>query len=154
MIRSFTKADILAFVNLGEQFWYESNSHLHFGEYDPISVQRALDQYIASEVMVGWASFGGNQSAQMDAVLLAIKDKCLWKDINILKEVVWYARKDLRTGMTTYRLYKKAEKFAVENNFKKIVMGRIRGVPSYDKLDKFYLKNNFKSLEDEYIKDL
>ena len=153
MIRVFARTDILPFIKLGQKFWYESNSHVHFGEYDPISVQRALNQHLSSNTLVGWASFEDG-SKEMRGALLAIKYKCFWKDIDILKEVVWYADENFRGKKDALKMYKAMEKFAVENNFKKIIMGRIRGVPTYDKLDGFYKKNNFKSLEDEYIKDL
>ncbi len=72
----------------------------------------------------------------------------------MLREIAWYTEESSRGQTGAMRVYKEAEKFAIKNNIKKLIMGRIRGVPSYDKLDKFYLKNNFKSLEDEYIKEL
>ena len=102
--------------------------------------------------MVGWASFA--QEGEMNSVLLAIRDKCFWKDVEILREIVWYSDKTSRGKMGALKAYKEAEKFAKNNNIKKIIMGRIRGVSTYDKLDKFYQKNDFKSFEDEYIKDL
>jgi len=153
MIRAFTRADILPVIKLGEKFWCESNSHIHFGEYDPISAQRALNQHLSSNILVGWVSFD-DDSKQLSSFLLALKQKCFWKDVFFLKEIAWYADKNLRGKKDPLKMYKLMEKFAVENNFKKIIMGRIRGVPTYDKLDSFYKKNNFKSLEDEYIKDL
>ena len=152
MIRPFARADIAPCVRLLEKFWYESTSHVHFGEWNPVYVQRALDQHLNSGLLVGWASFDTN--SEMNSILLAIKDKCFWKDVDLLKEIAWYAEESSRGKIGALRLYKEAEKFAQKNNFKKIVMGRIRGVPSYNKLNNFYLKNNFKSLEDEYIKDL
>tara|TARA_B100001094_G_scaffold332630_1_gene405563 strand:+ start:406 stop:864 length:459 start_codon:yes stop_codon:yes gene_type:complete len=152
VIRVFTRADILPFIKLGEKFWHESNCHIHFGEYDPLSVQKSLDQHLSSGLLVGWASFGDR--LEMNSALLAIHDKCFWKDVDLLKEIVWYADKSTRGQKGAIRLYREAEKFARKNNIKKIIMARIRGVPNYDKLDNFYLKNNFKSLEDEYIKDL
>tara|TARA_R110002110_G_scaffold265027_1_gene480902 strand:+ start:1512 stop:1979 length:468 start_codon:yes stop_codon:yes gene_type:complete len=152
LIRPFTRAAILPFTRLGEKFWYESNSHIHFGEYDPVYIQRALDQSLTNGFMVGWASFA--QEGEMNSVLLAIRDKCFWKDVEILREIVWYSDKTSRGKMGALKAYKEAEKFAKNNNIKKIIMGRIRGVSTYDKLDKFYQKNDFKSFEDEYIKDL
>ena len=152
MIRSLTRADIAPCVRLLEKFWYESTSHVHFGEWSPVYVQRTLDQHLNSGLLVGWASFDANSN--MNSVLIAIKDKCFWKDVNLLKEIVWYSEESTRGKIAALRLYKQAEKFARENNFKKIIMGRIRGVPSYHKLDAFYKKLDFKSLEDEYIKHL
>ena len=152
MIRPLTRGDILPCIRLLEKFWYESVSHTHFGEWDPVYVQRALDQHLTNGFLVGWASFA--QGAEMNSVLLAIRDKCFWKDIEILREIAWYADQTSRGKIGALKIYKEAEKFAKKNNIEKIIMGRIRGVPSYAKLDRFYEKNNFKSLEDEYIKGL
>ena len=102
--------------------------------------------------MVGWASFA--HESEMNSVFLAVRDKCFWKDVEILREIAWYADQTSRGKIGALKIYKEAEKFAKKNNIEKIIMGRIRGVPSYDKLNRFYQKNNFKSLEDEYIKDL
>ena len=118
----------------------------------PCTFKGRLTNNLNSGLLVGWASFDTN--SEMNSILLAIKDKCFWKDVDLLKEIAWYAEESSRGKIGALRLYKEAEKFAQKNNFKKIVMGRIRGVPSYNKLNNFYLKNNFKSLEDEYIKDL
>ena len=152
MIRGLTRADILPCIRLLEKFWYESTSHVHFGEWNPVYVQRTFDQHLSSGLLVGWASFGDR--SEMNSVLLAIRDKCFWKDIEFLREIAWYSDKTTRGKIGAIKIYKEAEKFAIQNNIKKIVMGRNRGVPTYDKLDNFYLKNNFKSLEDEYIKEL
>ena len=152
MTRSLTRADIMPCVRLLEKFWYESTCHVHFGEWEPAYVQRTLDHHLSSGLLVGWASFDAN--SVINSVLLAIKDKCFWKDVTLLKEIAWYAEESSRGKRGALSVYKEAEKFAITNNFKKIVMGRIRGVPSYHKLDNFYIKKNFKSLEDEYIKDL
>jgi hypothetical protein len=152
MIRALTRADIAPCVRLLEKFWYESTSHVHFGEWNPVYVQRTFDKHLSSGLLVGWASF--DVHSKMDSVLVAIRDKCFWKDIELLREIAWYTKQNSRGKIGAIRVYKEAEKFAIENNIKKIIMGRIRGVPSYDKLNSFYLKNNFKSLEDEYIKEL
>ena len=152
MIRKLTRADILPCIKLLEKFWYESTCHFHFGEWSPVYVQRALDQHFTSGSLVGWASFG--EHLEMNSLLIAVIDKCFWKDIEFLREIAWYSDKTTRGKIGAIKIYKEAEKFALKNNIKKIVMGRIRGVPTYDKLDNFYLKNNFKSLEDEYIKEL
>jgi len=152
MIRALTRADIAPCVRLLEKFWYESTSHVHFGEWNPVYVQRTFDQHLSSGLLVGWASF--DIYSGMNSVLVAIRDKCFWKDIEMLREIAWYTEESSRGQTGAMRVYKEAEKFAIKNNIKKLIMGRIRGVPSYDKLDKFYLKNNFKSLEDEYIKEL
>ena len=150
MIQVFTRADILPAIELGEKFWYESNSHIHFGEYDRIYAQRALNQHLSNDTLVGWASF--DNSRQMRSALLAIKQKCFWKDVYMLKEIAWYADKNFRNKKEAFSMYKLMEKFAIENNFKKIIMGRIRGVPTYDKLDSFYKKNNFKSSKFKNVK--
>jgi len=153
VIRSVARADIALLVKiLGEQFWYESNAHIHFGEYEPLSVQRALDQHLTSGLVVGWASFA--EDGQINGALLAMKDKCLWKDLSILKEIGWYAPEGVRGRISSFRLYKEMERFAFKNHFDCIIMARIRGVPSYDKLNGFYEKLNFKSLEETYIKCL
>jgi hypothetical protein len=86
----------LPFIRLGEKFWYESNSHIHFGEYDPVYTQRALDQSLTNGFMVGWASF--DHEEKMNSVLLAIRDKCFWKDVEILREIVWYSDKTSRNS--------------------------------------------------------
>ena len=71
-------------IRLLEKFWYESVSHIHFGEWDPVHVQRALDQHLTNGFVVGWASFA--HGSEMNSVLLAIRDKCFWKDIELLRE--------------------------------------------------------------------
>ena len=153
MIRCVTRADIALLVKiLGEEFWYESNAYIHFGEYDPLSVQRALDQHLTSWLVVGWASF--TEEGELDGALLVMKDKCLWKNLSFLREIGWYAPKGTRGKIRSFKLYKKMEEFALENGFDFVIMARIKGVPSYAKLDTFYKKLNFKSLEETYIKCL
>jgi len=153
VIRCVTRADIALLVKiLGEEFWYESNAYIHFGEYDPLSVQRALDQHLTSGLVLGWASFA--EDGELNGALLAMRDKCLWKNLSFLKEIGWYTAKGMRGQISSFKLYREMEKFAYKNGFDYIIMARIKGVPSYDKLDGFYEKLNFKSLEETYIKCL
>tara|TARA_R110000824_G_scaffold72339_6_gene184670 strand:+ start:169 stop:645 length:477 start_codon:yes stop_codon:yes gene_type:complete len=153
VIRCVTRADIALLVKiLGEEFWYESNAYIHFGEYDPLSVQRALDQHLTSGLVVGWASF--TEEGELNGAILAMKDKCLWKNLSFLREIGWYAPKGTRGQISSFKLYKKMEEFAFKKGFDFVIMARIKGVPSYDKLDAFYEKLNFKSLEETYIKCL
>ena len=116
MIRCVTRADIALLVKiLGEEFWYESNAYIHFGEYDPLSVQRALDQHLTSGLVLGWASFA--EDGELNGALLAMRDKCLWKNLSFLKEIGWYTAKGMRGQISSFKLYREMEKFAYKNGF-------------------------------------
>jgi len=153
VIRIATRADILRFVQLGQQFWYESDAHLRFGEYNAAHVQRSLDQGFSNDTLLGWASSdGGSSPAQ--AGIVVNNTTSLWNGNKLLKELAWFCPKEKRGSLECVRLYKKLEEFAVENNYYQIIMSRIRGVPSYEKLEAFYEKRGFYHLEDDYIKCL
>lgn len=151
MIRKASRADILPFVRLGEKFWYESNTHLYFGGYNAAHVQRMLDHGFTNEKLHGWAAL---EQGEVKSGIVLTSDSCLWNGESLLKEIAWFCAPEDRGSLNTVRLYKEVEKFAVSNNYKYIIMGRIKGVPSFEKLDKFYKKQGFSSLEEEYIKPL
>lgn len=151
MIRKAGSADVLRFVQLGQQFWYESDTHLFFGEYDPIHVQKVLNHGFSSGKLHGWAAL---HEKNVEGGIIVVSDDCLWNGSKILKELAWFCAPDKRGFLDAIRLYKEVEKYAVANNYNQIVMGRIRGVPSYDKLDGFYKKQGFSLLEEEYVKQL
>lgn len=153
MIRRATRADILRFVYLGQQFWYESDTHLRFGEYNAAHVQRSLDQGFSNDTLLGWASSEGG-SSPVQAGIVVNNTTSLWNGNKLLKELGWFCSKEKRGSLECIRLYKKLEEFAIENNYNQIIMSRIKGVPSYEKLGAFYEKQGFHHLEDDYIKCL
>lgn len=152
MIRTISQADILPIIKLTEKFWLESCSQSLFGEFNPRHYQRSLIQLLKSELMVGWASFTSDN--EIKSILLACLDVSIWTNITLLKEIMWYTDPAHRGSPSSFKLYKEMEKYAKQNGYAGVVMGRIKGPNNYDKLDQFYIKNNFKSLEDSYIKIL
>lgn len=152
MIRRVSTSDILQVIKLAKSFWQESNCQSLFGEFDVKHYQRSLIQLIELKLIFGWASFDKNDN--MQSILIACKDAFLGKPINFLKEIMWYSLPEYRGLPSTIKLQKEMEKFAKENSYAGIIMGRIQGPDNYNKLDQFYTKNNFKSLEDTYIKML
>jgi len=153
VIRKATRADVLRFVQLGQEFWYESDAHLTFGEYNPIHVQRSLDQGFSNQTLLGWASSDGAGSTPSSGIVVN-NTTSLWNGNKILKEMAWFCPKEKRGSLECIRLYKQVEEFAIKNNYYQIIMSRIKGVPSYAKLGDFYERQGFYHLEDDYVKSL
>ena len=151
MIRRVTGSDLLQVINLTEKFWEESITQTLFGEFDALYYQRMLIQLMNTNSIVGWASFS---SSTMQSVLLASEDTLLWKNVKILKEIMWYTDPKFRGSPSSFKLLKKMEEYAKENKFQGISMGRIHGVPNHERLNQFYLKNSFQPMEESYIKKL
>lgn len=151
MIRKAVNADVLRLVQLGQQFWYESDAHLFFGEYDSIHVQKVLNHGFSIRKLHGWVAL---HEKNVEGGIVVASDSCLWNDSKILKELAWFCAQDKRGFLDAIRLYKEMEKYAIANNYNQIIMGRIKGVPSYSKLDGFYKKQGFSLLEEEYVKKL
>jgi hypothetical protein len=151
VIRKAVNADVLRLVQLGQQFWYESDAHLFFGEYDPIHVQKVLNHGFSIRKLYGWVAL---HEKNVEGGIVVASDSCLWNDSKILKELAWFCAQDKRGFLDAIRLYKEMEKYAIANNYNQLIMGRIKGVPSYSKLDGFYKKQGFSLLEEEYVKKL
>jgi hypothetical protein len=152
VIRRSTRGDIPAIVALGERFWYESDTHSYFGEFDSVCAQRALYRGFSNESLLGWVSLGSN--SKVEAFIVLGCDNALWNDSTILREVLWYADENKRGSAQAMRLFATAHKYAVENDYNHMIMTRIKGVPSYNKLDAFYKRCGFSLLEENYIKNL
>ena len=151
MIKKITKEDLQQVIQLTESFWKESDTEFLFGEFDPLYYQGMLIRAMHSKAFFGWASFS---NFKMTGALLASEDKLFWKDVNILKELMWYTLPEYRGGTSSVKLLKTFENFAKVNNYKFIIMGSISGTPNYNRMHKFYLKNKFKPMENSYIKTL
>lgn len=152
IIRQMTIHDVPALTKLSEYFWFESAVCECFGNnYPKEIVHRKLFNGIASGEFISW---GCEDDGKIVSMIVLIKTKNLWTDENQLAEILWYSCSDRRLGFSNIKLLMQVENWAKQNNIDILIMGRIKGVPSYEKLPKFYKSLGYNQMEETFIKKL
>lgn len=147
MIRDIGKKDVPELVRLGEHFWNESEMK-DLGVYSPQIIYRNLFNNLG-ENLVGWVYEKENEILTS---LICSVTLNFWDGKKQLSEIAWFSKKENRSGISSVKLIKCAEKYAKAQKIEYFIMGRIKGPSSYGKLGQFYEKLGFKELEQTFVK--
>jgi len=150
LIRRLSSKDVPSLMRLAHFFWEES-AMCTLADYPEDHIYRTLFNNLSSEGMIGW---GVSDGSKISCGIIFINSLNIWTQQKQLCEVAWFNEKDSRFGLSSVKLIKKAEKWAKENNYSFITMGRIKGPLSYDKLPLLYHKMGYQSLEETFIKKI
>lgn len=149
LVRQINIKDVPSLIRLGHFFWKESVMSV-FSEFPEQNVYRFLFNGFSSQSMVGWCI----ESECIRQGIIFVKSANIWSNEKQLNEIAWFSEKDSRFGLSSVKLIKEAEKWAKNNGFIYMSMGRIKGCQSYNKLPKFYERIGFQTAEEIFIKKL
>lgn len=150
VIRRLSSKDVSSLMRLAHFFWEESVMS-SLADYPEDHIYRTLFNNLSSESMIGW---GVSDNDVIRCGVIFVNGLNIWTQEKQLNETAWFNEKDSRFGLSSVKLIKQAEKWAKENNYYFITMGRIKGPKSYYKLPSLYKKMGYENLEETFIKKL
>lgn len=137
-------------MRLAHFFWQEVDFS-SLTDYPEDHIYRTLFNNLSSEGMIGWGIIDNDI---IRCGVIFINGLNIWTQEKQLTEIAWFNEKDSRFGLSSVKLIKQAENWAKENDYKFIVMSRIKGPKSYYKLPSLYKKMGYQNLEENFIKKL
>jgi len=150
MIRSITAKDKTTILKYAPLFWEEMKGKELAGDLNLLSLSYFLDSCFKSDCLVGWIHEENNEAC---GAILFILTTDIFTNKSILKEVFWFIIPEKRKSPITYRLIKKAEEYAKENEIQLISMMHMAH-PNPDRLKDFYLKIDYTFVQSEYFKKI
>lgn len=150
MIRSITSEDKKTILKYAPLFWEEIKGDELAGELNLASMSAFLDTYFRTDQLKGWLHEENNEIC---GGILFILTADIFTNKNMMKEVFWFIRPDKRKSPITYRLIKKAEDFAIQNDISIISMMHME-FPNPERLKDFYKKIGYFPVQYEYFKKI
>lgn len=154
MIRKITKKDhqnVIGIINQNiKYFWQEIKGDELIGKIDPPSYLNYLIKNFQDDKLVGWIY---EENKEIKGMCLFYITYEIFTNIYILKELFWYMKPESRKSITSYRLVKKAEEFAKENDIQYVSMMHM-AYPNPEKLKDFYIKMGYHMVQTEYFKKI
>lgn len=150
MIRPVTEKDKNTIIKYAPLFWQEIKGQELAGDLKIASLSFFLDTCFKSKTLVGWIH---EENGEACGAILFVLTSDIFTNKSILKEVFWFMIPEKRKSAITYRLIKKAEEYAKENEIELISMMHMAH-PNPDRLKDFYQKINYTFVQSEYFKKI
>lgn len=144
VIREAVKEDIPQLVALGEEFANVSQVAHGFS----ISKEKIINFAHETVEKHNWIVLLIEEAGIINGLLVASINSPFFSNDIIAQEIVWYVRKECRSGP---RLFFELEKLVKRKGIKKLAMGY---KPHFIDMRDFYLHRNYRLLEAYYIKEI